>query len=534
MNLSTIKGKLVLLLATLVIGFATLGFLVVKTNRDSTNTINRMVMLGDIETSEAKIMMNLRGFQLLFEDRFAEGYEQDYNTFIKKLESLLAITRSGENKARIQEILTLAKEWKDGNAPRIEILKQYKKEITKEEFISSALGETLARLTLLSAEKYKVIEDKLLILKADMQKRNMKTIESNALMSEVVLGVIFIIFLFVYWFVKTSIESSVFAAKKGCEQIMATKNLTNEIKIYKNDEIADSMRQVNLLIAALSKAIENAKQSSAENASVASELSSTTIQIGKRTEETAISVSQTEESIKHIANILAKSKDDSKNTKLHIEEASIEVSAAAKETLETSTALERIVSEQIELSQKLQRLSADAEQIKSVLSVITDIAEQTNLLALNAAIEAARAGEHGRGFAVVADEVRKLAERTQKSLSESNATVSIIVQSVNDAAKMTSRGAESILLLGEKSKGVERVMSSTVEHIVVVAKMAIKTAEYADDGNKKIQEAVGRISTISELSHANARSVEEIASAAEHLAKLSENLNISLSEFVTH
>ncbi|MDD5401617.1 MAG: methyl-accepting chemotaxis protein [Sulfurimonas sp.] len=363
-----------------------------------------------------------------------------------------------------------------------------------------------------------------------------KIASANRGMMLVTLSLIFTLVILVtvtLLFIKSSISKPIEDFKETLSLIAKNRDLTLRADENLPLELSEMAKSFNKLFDELKNLIDVSKHSSSENAAISHELSTTSHSVGVNVEKSVGVINETTKKANEIKGEIQQAIYDSQESKKDIIKANENLNSVKIEIVNLTLKAQESAELEVEIAQKMDILSNEANAVRTVLNIISDIADQTNLLALNAAIEAARAGEHGRGFAVVADEVRKLAERTQRSLTEINATINVIVQSIMDVGTQMSSNSEGIQILATNSTEVEEKINETVKIVQEAVNASDKTALNFEKAGKDVEEIVSQISQTNQISSQNARSVEEIAAAAEYLNTMTDALNAKLEIFRT-
>ncbi|MEO1821046.1 methyl-accepting chemotaxis protein [Pseudomonas sp.] len=310
-------------------------------------------------------------------------------------------------------------------------------------------------------------------------------------------------------------------------------DLTQRVAVHSNDELGELSRAVNAFLEQLQTLIRQVAESTLQVASAAEEMSAIANGQEKLVNEQYMAVDQVSTAATEMSAAIHEVADNAHSTADAAREADRQGHAASDVVSATMNDLRRLAADVEEAAGVINNLEQDTDKIGGVLSVIQGIAEQTNLLALNAAIEAARAGEQGRGFAVVADEVRALAARTQDSTRDIQQMIQKLQSGTGQAVAVMQRGAELAGQSVEKAGATETSLNETSASVMRINDMAAQIAAACEEQSQTTEDIARNISGIRDLSNQAAQSSQESRDASNALARLASTLQAQVGRFKT-
>ncbi|MBK5412919.1 methyl-accepting chemotaxis protein [Pseudomonas sp. TH34] len=360
--------------------------------------------------------------------------------------------------------------------------------------------------------------------KRDKEASLARTLLLNVTAAALLLGVV------AAWLIAVQIVAPLRQALHVANRI-AEGDLSHDIQTSRQDELGQLQRSIGLMTLNLRGLISGIGHSAQQIASAAEQLSAVT-------EQTRAGVDGQKQETEQVATAMNEMLATSQEVARHAEQASLAATEADQQAgqgdqvvAEAITHIEHLAQEMARSSQAMQGLQQESRKIGSVLEVIKSVSEQTNLLALNAAIEAARAGEAGRGFAVVADEVRSLAQRTQQSAEEIEELISglhrgtqQVADIMDNSRSLTDNSVQLTRRAGEALAGITRTVSVIQEMNPQIAAAAEEQTAVAEEINRSVL----KVKDVSEQTWAAS---QETAAASVELARLGADLQVWVGKF---
>ncbi len=342
----------------------------------------------------------------------------------------------------------------------------------------------------------------------------------------------FLLGLVLFYFVSTSIVAPLRRAVLRMDDIASGGgDLTQRLRALGNDEVTEIARGFNRFADTVQNLVQQVQGSTTQVATAAEELTAITAQTSDGVQRQRSEIDQVATAMTEMAATVQEVARNAANAATAAKEANGEADDGKRVVDATIGSINLLAREVTQAADVINHLAADSEAIGRVLDVIRGIAEQTNLLALNAAIEAARAGEQGRGFAVVADEVRTLAQRTQASTQEIQQMIEKLQGGARDAVTVMEAGRdranESVRQAGEAGNSLQTITYA----VSAISDMNIQIASAAEEQSAVAEEINRNIVNIGAVADETATGSEHTAEASAELARLGTDLQSVVGKF---
>jgi methyl-accepting chemotaxis protein len=308
-------------------------------------------------------------------------------------------------------------------------------------------------------------------------------------------------------------------------------DLTKRIDVSSSDEIGEMAKHFNVFADTLHGVITQVAQSSDSVSSAANMLDTASAEMAQGIDEVAERAGALATASEEMSNTASEIARNCVAAAKNSESASSSGRSGEAVIQETIAAMDGIKGSVVDSASIIKNLGVRSDQIGDIVELINGIADQTNLLALNAAIEAARAGEHGRGFAVVADEVRKLAERTGSATKEIGQTIETMQLETKNAVSSMEKGVTEVETGAAHATKSGRALKDILEHIAIVTSEINQIAVASEEETATTNEIANSIQQISAMMQQTASKVQLNAEASHQLADLSKQLKEMVGQF---